>query len=266
MVSFWTLALGAVVVDTAWLASGSDPLSWINYAFVWLALHQLGYAWRDGKLRGLARTLPLAAGGFATLVLLVRFTSYPVSMVTVPGEEISNASPPTLALLALGTFHGGLVLAAEPLARRWLMSPWVWTVTVLVNAVIMTVYLWHATVMVLLVGLAHRFGGATLAPPPDTAAWWATRPLWILALLAILSVFVSVFRRFEVLARTRAETPPPAWLSITGAVTVCAGLGALAIDGIGASNALGIRVWILLLIFAGVILVAGIRVPGVRPA
>lgn len=266
MGSFWALVLGAVVVDAAWLASGADPLSWVNYACVWLALHQLGYAWRDGALAGPTRTLPLAIGGFATLALLVRFAGYPVSMVTVPGEEVSNASPPTLALLALGAAHAGLVLAMEPPARRWLERRWIWTATVLVNGVIMTLYLWHATVMVLLVGLAHWLGGAALAIPPDTPGWWATRPLWVLVLLGVLSGFVAVFGRFEARGLTGPADAPPAWRSVTGAIAVCTGLAALAIGGIAAPTVLGLRAWAVGLILLGAVVGGLVRVPRSSPA
>jgi hypothetical protein len=198
------------------------------------------------------------------LAVLVGGASYPISMVTVPGEEVSNSSPPTLALLALGVFHGGVLLAAERPALRWLTRGWAWTVTVFVNGAIMTLYLWHATAMVLLVELAYRLGAGAFAIEPNSAAWWATRPLWVLSLLIILSVFVSIFGRFETFAQRRGEPPPAAWRSIAGAVAICAGLAALAIGGIGETGLQGIWAWPVLLTLAGGILVAAVRLPAFR--
>ena len=262
--SFWALAVGAAAVDAAWLVSGRDPVSWLNFAFVWLAVHQLGYAWRDGWFARPARALLWATGGLVVLGVLVGCASYPISMITVPGEDVSNSSPPTVALLALGVFHGGVILAAEQPALRWLSRGWTWTVTVFVNGAIMTLYLWHATAMVLLVELTYRLGGAAFAIEANSAAWWATRPLWILSLLILLSVFVSIFGRFETFAQRPGEPPPSAWRSIAGAVAICAGLAALAIGGIGSTGLLGIRAWPVLLTLAGGILVAAVRLPGFR--
>lgn len=262
--SFWALAFGAGAVDAAWRVSGRDPVSWLNFALVWLAIHQLGYAWRDGWFAGPARALLWGAGGLGGLVLLVACASYPVSMITVPGESLSNSSPPSLALLALGVFHGGVILAAEQPALRWLSRGWIWTATVFVNGAIMTLYLWHATAMVLLVELAYRLGTAAFAIEPNSLAWWGTRPLWIFSLLVLLSAFVSVFGRFETFARRGGEPPPSAWRSIAGAIAICAGLAALAIGGIGAPGGLGIRAWPVLLTLAGAILVAAVRLPRFR--
>ena len=44
---------------------------------------------------------------------------------------------------------------------------------------IMTVFLWHSTVMMLVVGLAFWQAPSVLAQFPDTSGWWLTRPIWI---------------------------------------------------------------------------------------
>jgi hypothetical protein len=192
------------------------------------------------------------------LSFLVTVASYPVSMISVPGEEASNSRPPTIALLALGALHAGLVLAVEERARSWLRRIRPWAATVLVNGTIMTLYLWHVTALVLVVGLAYWLGGIGLGFPPNGAAWWATRPLWIALLLVALLPFVAGFGRFEQQARGRADAPPPAWHSVAGALAVCGGLTALALGGIGAPGPLGIRVWTVGVTFAGAALVAGV--------
>ena len=97
------------------------------------------------------------------LALLVGFAGYPTSMITVPGEAVSNSRPPSLALLALGVFQLGLVLSVEAPVRRWLERVGPWTATVLVNGTIMTLYLWHVTALVLVVGAANLLGGVGLS-------------------------------------------------------------------------------------------------------
>jgi hypothetical protein len=258
MASFWMLAAGAIAVDAAAFGAGVPLVRWINYVFVWLGVHQLGYAWRDGRIAGPARALPWAAGGLGLLVGLVMLAGYPVSMISVPGEAVSNSRPPTLALLALGAFHAGLLLAAEAPLRRWLRRVRPWAAVVLVNGTIMTLYLWHLTVMVLLIGLLNLLGGFGLGLAPGGGAWWLTRPLWLLALAAGLGLFIPIFARFEQRSRARSAAALPAWRSLGGAAGVCAGVALLALGGIGGEGLLGLRVGVLLLTFAGVALVLGL--------
>lgn len=250
MSSFWTLVLCAVVVDVVVHSTGLTGVRWLNYVFVWLAIHQLGFAWRQGTLSEPTRAMSLALAGIASLVALRGLAGYPVSMVTVPGEAAANSTPPTLALLALGVAQTGLALTLERRARRLLEGDTLWTVTVFVNGIIMTLYLWHATVMVLLVGIAELPGGVGLRFVPNSLEWWASRPLWVAVLgLALMGVVAAVG---NVEARTRtAASPPPPWRSVTGALAVCAGLVALASGGIGGAGPFGVRLWPVLLSLGG---------------
>ena len=65
----------------------------------------------------------------------------------------------------------------------------------------MTLYLWHLTVMVLVIGLAHLLGDVGLHLRPGTWSFWATRPMWIAIYASGLAIFVPVFGRFEQTAR-----------------------------------------------------------------
>ena len=60
--SFAALVAGAVGVDALAAATSIPGIGLLNYGFVWLAIHQLGYAWRDGRFRA---PLVWAAGGAA---------------------------------------------------------------------------------------------------------------------------------------------------------------------------------------------------------
>jgi fucose 4-O-acetylase-like acetyltransferase len=254
MTSFWAFVVGAAMVDTLARATGSEAVPWINYAFVWLAIHQLGYAWRDGLFAQPHRATSLALGGLAALVVLVGLASYPVSMVTVPGERAANSNPPTLALLALGVAHAGIALALEGRARRIVHRLSVWAVVVFMNGIVMTIYLWHATVMVLFVAVAELPASLGLRFVPDTPAWWITRLPWVVLLAASLAGFVAVFARVES-RRPRSGEAPPAWRSVAGAIALCVGLATLSAGGIGGEGGLGVRPGPVLLTLAGVLLV-----------
>jgi hypothetical protein len=256
MASFWALAIAAAAVDAGAFVGGIGWLRWANYAFVWTAVHQLGYLWRDGRMAGPARSLPWIAGGCLALIFLVFVAGYPVSMISVPGEEVSNSRPPTLALLALGVLHAGVALALEGPARRWLERLGPWAASVLVIGRIMTVFLWHATALIAVVGAAYGLGGIGLRLAPGSAAWWAARPLWIGAALAVLALLVAVLGRFE---RAGGGVRPsfPAWRSVAAAAAACAGMTAIALGGI--AGAAGLRGWAIALVLAGAL---GVRSPG----
>jgi hypothetical protein len=143
-----------------------------------VAVHQLGYAWREGKLQSGWRALAWTVAGLAILIGLVTVGPHPLSMVSVPGEEVSNSLPPKLPMLLLGMIQIGLALSLEAPFRRWLERPVPWTATVLVNGMIMTIFLWHLTASTLVTGLALQLGSVGLTVEPGSGAWWAARPLW----------------------------------------------------------------------------------------
>lgn len=253
--SFWVFALSAAVVDFIAYSFEQPALRWVNYGFVWLAVHQLGFLWQDGRLARGRQALPLAVGGLVLLLMLITVMDYPVSMLTVPGEEFSNSRPPSLALLALGIFHMGLLLALEAHARRWLQRHGPWILTVVVNSRIMTLYLWHLTVMVLLVALAVQFGGIGLTALPGSADWWPIRLLWLGVMFAVLQVFIAVLGRFERPARHKAVASLPTWRVISGTVLLSLGLALLVTGGISTEGLIGVRFEVVIPTFIGAFLV-----------
>ena len=62
-----------------------------------------------------------------------------------------------------------------------------WAATVLINTMIMTVYLWHITVMIIFVAILYLLDGVGLGLEPGTQAWWFSRPVWILILIVLLT-------------------------------------------------------------------------------
>jgi hypothetical protein len=121
----------------------------------------------------------------------------------------------------------------------------------------MTLYLWHLTVMILVIGLAHLAGDVGLQLRPGSWSWWATRPLWMAIYAAGLAAVVPIFGRFEQTARKGAAASVPAWRAIAGAAGVCAGVALLALGGVGAEGVLGLRVVPVALVLGGAMLVIG---------
>ena len=241
--AFVGLAVISGVVDAAHLA-GVPLVGWSNFIWVWGAVHQLGYLWRDGLLTARRHTpVLLAAGGFAALAMLTTVLGYPVSMLGVDGAARTNNLPPSLALVALGVGQVGLLLALRGPVERWLQRPRVWAGVVLGGSVAMTLYLWHMTAMVAGIGIAY---GLDLLPATAfDAAWWATRPVWVLALTVLLVPLVMAFRGWERPRRAPALATRPATVLLCGigVLGVCAGLALLILRGLHVAEApLGVPV------------------------
>jgi hypothetical protein len=115
----------------------------------------------------------------------------------------------------------------------------------------MTLYLWHLTAMVLVIGVSLLLGGLGLHREPLSASWWWTRPLWWAVLAAVTVALIAVFGRFE--TPVRDERPaPPAWLAVLACATMCAGLGVMAMFGIVDGG--GVNWWWPLVPIAGLVL------------
>jgi hypothetical protein len=221
-------------------------LAYGNYLLAWLAVHQFGFAWRDGRLPTRPRAaLPLAVGGLITLMLLTVAGPYPISMVAVPGEPGQNTAPPTLALLALATAQTGLALLVSEPSNRWLRHTRAWAAVVAVNAVILTVFLWHMTA-VLIAAVVLYTAGPMPQPPVGSTTWLLLRLPWLACLTLILAVLVTVFAPVELRSSGQPHPAAPGdgaaersrlrvltLLTVVGVATVAAGLLGVTIAGRG---------------------------------
>ncbi|MGA5423535.1 acyltransferase family protein [Streptomyces lavendulocolor] len=217
--AFTALAGGAALVDVLRFAAGVPYVEFLNFAFVWLAVHQLGFLRADGRVRAPAA---LAVCGLAGAAALVALGPYPLSMVGMPGEKVSNMAPPTFALLCHAVWLVGAVELLRGPGGRLARRPAVWRAVVAANGVAMTAFLWHLTAML-------GVYGAMLAldvplPEPASGAWWAQVPVRLAVAAAVTGLLVAAFRAVE---------RPPARRAVPGA-------GAGGAGGSGPVAALGI--------------------------
>ena len=231
--SLWVFVAGAVLTDVAFFVADVRWLGWTNYFWVWLAVHHLGFAWRDDRLGRTSKRLLIAAAGFASLWAMVHFGPYPLAMVASPDPDVSNTLPPKITLLALGLFQFGLLLSLEGPMRKALDGLRLWAATVLINSMIMTVYLWHITVMLLVVAVLYYTGGAGLGLEPGSSDWWLSRPLWIIVLFLALLPFALLLSPLERRGRPADLPVPGAIRQILGALMICLGIALLAMYGFG---------------------------------
>ncbi|MFJ6519378.1 hypothetical protein ACVW0K_002929 [Streptomyces filamentosus] len=225
--AFAGLAAAAVAVDVLRFAAGVPFVGFLNFAFVWLAVHQLGFLRADGMIR---RPAVLAGAGLAGAAALVALGPYPLSMVGMPGEEVSNMAPPTLALLCHGLWLIGAVELLRGPGARFAARARVWRAVVAANGIAMTAFLWHLTAMLGVYGALLGLGARL--PEPATGAWWAQLPVRFLAAVLLTALLVAVFRRFEApsaVPRTGGSGP----LAAAGATLALLGVLGLSTTGFG---------------------------------
>ncbi len=188
------VCLLAGLADLARFAGDWQVIGNLNFALVWLALHQLGFFWRDERLAR-PQGLILLGVGAAGLALAITVGPYPRSMVGLPGDAVSNMAPPTVALLCQGLALIGLVVLARPLLARFLERPRPWTAVVVAGRFAMTAFLWHLTALFVVIVVARALH--LDQPPLGSVTWWATRPLWFAILVVPTALLVAVFLRFD---------------------------------------------------------------------
>jgi hypothetical protein len=197
------------------------------------------------------KLLLYSAIGFGSLYAMVRWGPYPRAMVGSPDEGLSNTLPPKVTLMALGIFQFGLLLALEGPMRRALSGLRLWTGTVLINSMIMTIYLWHITVMVLFGSVLYLSGGFGFHLEPGTTEWWFSRPIWIGILILLLIPVALLMSPLERRARSPEARTPGAARLVTGAIMTCLGIALLAMWGFGGAPIVGFGVGSFVLVMAG---------------
>jgi len=209
----------ATAVDVATILRGNLDLRYLNLAFVWLACHQIGIAHQRGFLRRGPRWQPVAAvaTGAAMIVLLLqlrfgRLGGWPVPALGMGSRWVSNLQPPTVAMAWLALAQTGVL---GLLSRRdWpvLRRPPVTRTMGVLNALLMTIYLWHMPCVVIAFGIGIGLGTAIAS-----LAGVFTFPLFTLGLaLALMAVVVPLVARLD------AALVPPLGERQNGPVAVLA--------------------------------------------
>lgn len=190
------LLAGVVAVDVAARGFEVPVVGWLNFLLVYAVASTIGFAWFEGLITRRVAAWMAGLGG-ALLVASAVSPWYPLSLVGVPGAAQSNNSPLSLPIALIAIVHVGLIVLASAPLRRFLARPRVWLAVVSASRVSISVYLWHLAGTVVLVGVLKQFMPAALSIEPLTAMWWATRPLWIAALILAATPLVLVAARFE---------------------------------------------------------------------
>ncbi|GAB3804753.1 acyltransferase [Humibacter antri] len=187
-----TLALAVIAVDIVRAATGAAGVGYLNLGFVWLLVQQLGFWLADGRMpRSRTRLWMLAAGSFGLLTILCGTGAYSFDL-------LADLNPPCGALVLLGVGQLALFCLLRPALRTVHDARVVHAVSAWINARAMTIYLWHMLVLVLLAGALLLMGEHL--PVALDAAWWTTRPIWLVCVVAAVALVTRAAGRWEVKA------------------------------------------------------------------
>lgn len=196
-------AMGSVIalVDLGRFRFGIEELGFLNSALVWVFVHQLGYFYRDGTFGRIGRRGQLALS-LAALTGMIVFTSLPVyavSMVATPDVGFSHMWPTTAMTGIVGLLESGLAMLLRPRLQPWSRRRRVRKAVIAINAVMLTIFVWHMTAKVTVIGAYMALGFELVGEP--TLTWWAQRPLWLLGPGVVLAVVAALFGPFELRLR-----------------------------------------------------------------
>lgn len=149
------------LVDGVWLfASWPKAVALLNFVLVWSVPAYLGSLRARGTLARYSRKLLWSVVIMDLIInaLLIKFGPWPLSLVGMPGEPISNMAPPTIVLALHSLTLVCLVTLFNVPLTRTLARPKVWRRITGINLVAMTLYLWHLPVLAVLFTASHFLG------------------------------------------------------------------------------------------------------------
>ncbi len=241
-------ASGAVDVERLMLG-WPEALGLANFVLVWTIPALLGAMRSQGLVRDIP--VPLLVLSAALLLginaVLIHQGPWPISMVGMPGEPVSNMAPPTLVLALHCVTLVAVVEAADGPLSRLLRRPAVWRPVVAVNLTAMTIYLWHLPVLIGLTTAEHALGlGRPAAldpfgfPVPDGWGFAPSSLLFWAAYAVVVVLAVRLMWPFEYLplpwwdSAPRGGRPPARVAGVVaGASVLVVGASTLVLSAAG---------------------------------
>ena len=144
------LLIGAIIVDAARYSTGNAAVGLLNLFFVWVLIQQLGFWYADGWFdrRSWWQLVLVALASWATLFPLTIWGPYSPDMLT-------NLNPPTVPLIALGLSQACVLRLLRPVLARLMRTRGARAAVFLIGSRLMTIYLWHLPIIIILAGAAR---------------------------------------------------------------------------------------------------------------
>jgi len=205
--------LGLVIlVDVVRFTVGITELGLPNMVFVWLLAQQFGFWYADGWFAA-RNGWQLAAITVASYLLLAA-VSLPEGWYS--NDMLANLNPPTLPLVLLALAQACILRALKPWLAKLMTTHAARAVVFLIGTRLMTIYLWHLPIIIILSGVALLIPGAS--PEPSSSAWWATRPIFFVLVFAALFGLSFLVARWEA-PREVGATPPGYIVALAAVLT-----------------------------------------------
>jgi fucose 4-O-acetylase-like acetyltransferase len=205
--------LGLVIlVDALRFLTGITELGLPNMVFVWLLAQQIGFWYADGwfAARNGWQLFGISVAAYAVLAAV----SLPEGWYS--NDMLANLNPPTLPLVCLAVAQACILRALKPLLAALMNTHAARAVVFLIGTRLMTIYLWHLPLIIALSGIALLIPGAS--PEPGSAAWWISRPIFFVVVLAGLFGLSFLVARYEA-PREVGVTPPPQIVALAAVLT-----------------------------------------------
>ncbi|MEO5535418.1 MAG: acyltransferase family protein [Pseudolysinimonas sp.] len=205
------LLVGVIVVDAVQFSTAIPVLGYFNMFFVWLLVQQIGFWYADGWFarRRWWQLVLIPIVCYAALVPIVFLGPYDTNMLT-------NLNPPTLPLVLLALAQACLLRLLRPALAKLMSTRGARAVVFLAGSRLMTIYLWHLPIIIMIAGVALLIPGAS--PEPASPAWWWSRILVYLIVLAALFALSFLVGRWEQ-PRELGPTPPIVVVAVAAVLT-----------------------------------------------
>ena len=201
-----------VIIDVARFTSGITELGLPNMVFVWVLAQQIGFWYADGWFA--ARNGWQLAG--------ITLASYAVlAAVSLPdgwysNDMLANLNPPTLPLVCLALAQACILRALKPWLAKLMNTHAARAVVFLIGTRLMTIYLWHLPLIIIISGIALLIPGAS--PAPSSPSWWLSRPIFFVIVFAALFALSFLVARWEA-PREVGITPPGSIVALAAVLT-----------------------------------------------
>ncbi len=205
------LLAGAIVVDAARYTIGIQQIGLLNLFFVWLLVQQIGFWYADGwfAARRWWQLVIVAAVAYGTLLPLTIWGPYSDDMLT-------NLNPPTLPLIALAVGQACVLRLLRPALSKLMNTHAARAVVFVVGSRLMTIYLWHLPIILIITGIGLLIPGLT--PELGSAVWWWTRPVLYVVVLGAVFLLSFLVGRWEA-PREVTATPPGSVVAVAAVLS-----------------------------------------------
>ena len=140
-----TLFTMTVLIDNIEFSLNFSYIKLFNYLFFWIAIHQLGYFYADGKIQevnvNVFRYLTVFSYGY--LFYQISVSNKYLSLASYRLSSLNNEDPPTTLYLVASIGLISLAFTLKNLIEKILSNQKIWLLISHIHANIYTIYLWH---------------------------------------------------------------------------------------------------------------------------